>query len=187
MVTPSPTAVEERLLTDESFKRASTVDGWVPDTPGLYAIKVAVPDSLPEPFASLAIARGHSLIYLGKASGSLQKRFLGQELRARGHGTFFRSIGAVLGFRPQPSSLVGKANQHNYVFDLKDRQEIVDWINRHLLVSVVAVDGDIELYETALILKRRPPLNLRGNPAALPQLKALRDECLRIARTPTAL
>ena len=42
----------------------------------------------------------------------LNKRMLKQELRSKGHGTFFRSIGAVLGFRPDKGSLnIKKINE----------------------------------------------------------------------------
>ncbi len=44
---------------------------------------------------------------------------LGNELRARGHGTFFRSLGAVLGYLPPKGSLKGKSNQNNYTFQKK--------------------------------------------------------------------
>ncbi|GAA3871369.1 hypothetical protein GCM10022381_13080 [Leifsonia kafniensis] len=178
------TAFEARLLAAENFRSAGGIDALVPTRPGLYVIKMVERVDLPEPFTSLAIERGHDLIYLGKASQSLYTRFLFQELRGRGHGTFFRTIGAVLGFRPQQGSLRDKVNQNNYTFALNDRLEIVDWIDKHLLVSFVVIDDPVGPLEVALIRKHLPLLNIKDNPAALPELKALRGECLSIARNP---
>jgi len=97
------------------------------------------------------------------------------------------SIGAVLGFRPQPGSLLDMTNQTNYTFTLKDRQTIVDWIDQHLLATFVAVDDAVGPLEVALIKKHRPLLNIQHNPAALLELKTLRDECRRIARNPAQI
>lgn len=108
-------------------------------------------------------------------------RFLSQELRARGHGTFFRSIGAVLGYRPLAGSLIGKGNIRNYKFAPEDNRAIIDWINTNLLANWVEFSGAHEVEELALIKEHFPLLNLQGNPAALPELSTLRAECVRIA------
>lgn len=181
---PSPAAtsdVEAGLLDDESFRPAGSIDLEVPDCPGLYAIKVRDRTALPEPFSSLLDSRDSDLIYVGIASTSLRKRFLGQELRAQGHGTFFRSIGAVLGFRPPSGSLVGMVNGRNYTFAAQDNAAIIDWINANLIVNWIEFAGAHAVEESSLLRAHTPLLNLRGNPAALPHLKALRAECVRIA------
>lgn len=176
--------VEASLLNDEAFRPAGSIDPEVPDRPGLYAIKVRDRTALPEPFRSLLDGRDNDLIYIGIASTSLLKRFLGQELRARGHGTFFRSIGAVLGFRPPAGSLIGKANGRNYTFAPQDNAAIIDWINANLIVNWIEFAGAHAVEESALLRAHTPLLNLQGNPAALPLLKALRAECVRIANRP---
>ncbi len=186
-ITPSPAVasdVEASLLDDEAFRPAGSIDLEVPDRPGLYAIKVRDRTALPEPFSSLLGSRDGDLIYVGIASTSLRKRFLGQELRARGHGTFFRSIGAVLGFRPPSGSLVGMANGRNYTFAAQDNGAIIDWINANLIVNWIEFAGAHAVEESALLRAHTPLLNLQGNPAALPLLKALRAECVRIASRP---
>lgn len=137
--------------------------------------------ALPEPFKTHSEKRGHDLIYLGIATESLRCRFRDQELRARGHGTFFRSVGAVLGYRPPAGSLAGKSNTRNYRFAPTDAQAIIGWINANLLVNWVEFSGAHAAEESALIGKHLPLLNLQRNPAALPELSALRAECVRIA------
>ncbi|OAZ45757.1 hypothetical protein A9Z40_01255 [Microbacterium arborescens] len=173
--------VEASLLNDEGFRPAGSIDPEVPDRPGLYAIKVRDQTALPQPFCDLLNSRGSGLIYVGIASTSLRERFLGQELRARGHGTFFRSIGAVLGFRPPLGSLVGMANGRNYTFAARDNEAIIDWINANLIVNWIEFAGAHGMEESALLRAHTPLLNLQGNPAALPLLQALRAECVRIA------
>src|SRR5699024_2452589 len=138
--------------------------------------------SLPENFSQLSAQSGHQWLYIGIASQSLRKRFLGQELRARGNGTFFRSIGAILGYRPQIASLVGKGNTRNYKFSSDDQQAIISWINRSLSVNWIEFPTDaLSHAEATLIAKHRPLLNLAGNPAALKELSELRADCVRIA------
>ena len=178
-----PADIESSLLDVSGFRPAGAIDPEVPDRPGLYAIRVRSRTALPDPFQGIAEARDSDLIYVGIASKSLSRRFLGKELRARGHGTFFRSIGAVLGFRPVPGSLIGKANRRNYTFSPEDNRAIIDWINSNLLVNWVDFFGAHAVEEAALLRKHTPLLNLQGNPAALPQLKALRTECVRVAHT----
>lgn len=175
----------ETLLAHHRFVSAGDIDNKIPNAPGLYAIRVVNIDALPEPYRALAAERGHDLLYVGVATKSLRLRLLGQELRARGHGTFFRSLGALLGYRPTQGSLVGRANQSNYAFTLTDERAIIAWINTYLLISWVALDGDIAAAEKALIQERMPLVNIKHNPTRLPQLTAARAECVRIARTPS--
>lgn len=175
----------EALLKPRAFRPAGAIDLEVPDRPGLYAIRVRDRDSLPEPFRSHSELRGHDLLYVGIARQSLSLRFLGQELRARGHGTFFRSLGALLGYRPVAGSLICKVNTRNYAFASEDNRAIIGWINANLLVNWVEFSGAHMVEESALIRKHLPLLNLQDNPAALPELSALRNECVRIANFAT--
>jgi hypothetical protein len=183
-MTPS-LSIEESLLDPARFQSAEIVDGQVPELFGLYAIRVRDPAALPSPFRAIATARGSHLVYLGKAtSRTLRRRFLHNELRGRGHGTFFRSLGAVLGYRPPAGSLLGKRNQQNYRFSPADSAMIVAWINSNLEVSWVALDEGVHASEVTLIQKHTPLLNLRDNPKALPELAALRALCVQIGVAP---
>ncbi|KQZ84127.1 hypothetical protein ASD56_08930 [Microbacterium sp. Root166] len=171
------------MLEPTHFRSAKEVDADVPDQFGLYAIRARSLVVIPEPYRSVAEERESTLIYIGEATGqTLRKRFLRNELRGRGHGTFFRSIGAVLGYRPVAGSLVGKANQRNYRFSPTDTVAIVNWINDNLEVSWVAFDEGVHDVEVALIRRHGPLLNLRDNPRALRELSALRAQCCAIAQ-----
>lgn len=175
-------AVEAALTDAAHFRSARGIDKDVPDLFGLYAIRVRDTALLPEPYRSIAEKRRSNLIYLGEATGqTLRSRFLRNEIRGRGHGTFFRSIGAVLGYRPPAGSLVGKSNQRNFRFSPADTAAIAEWINTNLELSCVASDVGVHAAEVELIRKHTPLLNLRDNPAALPELSALRALCCQIA------
>ncbi|TKD66534.1 GIY-YIG nuclease family protein [Flavobacterium sp. ASW18X] len=154
----------ETLMKPKSFKAIPKVENKVPDRPGLYCMRIVDPTSLIPLFADVLRQRNHNIIYIGLASKSLKKRFLGQELRAKGHGTFFRSLGAVLGFTPEKGSLVGKKNQKNYKFSYKDQAAIIDSINENFIVNWVEVDGNIDAIENELLKTYLPLLNLAGNP-----------------------
>jgi hypothetical protein len=171
-------------MNQKNFKSASKIDDVVPvGRCGLYCVRIQNINSLPEPFRIILKNRGHNIIYLGIATSCLNKRFLNQELRGNGHGTFFRSIGAVLGFKPLKGSLLQKSNKRNYKFSKTDTEEIIRWINHNLLVNWVEYSGDFDVIETNLIQKHEPLLNLAKNPGALRELSELRSECVRIANS----
>lgn len=177
------THIEKRLMNKKLFKSVSTIDTLVPDYSGLYCIRINEPNKLPKPFNSHLKDRKHDIIYVGVATQSLSKRFLNQELRANGHGTFFRSIGAVLGYRPEKGSLMSKKNKRNYTFKESDELKIIEWINHNLKVNWVEYDGSLEELETELIRNHLPLFNIAKNPSALNELKELRAECVRIANS----
>ena len=171
----------ELLMGEAQFKDAANIDALVEDEPGLYCIRIRDIASLPIPFHGHLQARQHNILYIGIASESLLKRLVHQELRAQGHGTFFRSLGAVLGFRPPKGSLCGKGNRRNYKFSQADEQVIVAWINANLVVNWIPFRGDHEEAETDLIGRFKPLINLAKNPSRLECLSDLRSECVRIA------
>ncbi|HEY8749954.1 MAG TPA: hypothetical protein VIM11_18365 [Tepidisphaeraceae bacterium] len=156
--------------------------GLVDNGPGLYAIFVDNPKSLPEPFTSMLIRRGTNLLYVGRARDSLSVRLIDQELRHKRPATFFRGIGAILGFRPEPGSLRGKANQNNYRFAKTDTAQIIDWMGVHLLVRWLAMEvPDLVNIEPMVIHDLRPLLNTKHNPDCCRELADLRELCRRIA------
>lgn len=176
-----PYLVEKMLMNKQNFKSAKDVDGFVPQASGLYCIRIKNVHLLPEPFGTILLERGHDILYIGIASENLYNRFLNQELRAKGHGTFFRSMGAVLGYKPPKGSLIEKRNKKNYKFSKTDELKIIGWINENLMVNWVESAGDLDSLETSLIVKYLPLLNLSKNPAALQILSYLRKECVEIA------
>lgn len=175
--------LEKVLMNEENFKSAAIIDNLVPDSCGLYCIRIKDINELPKPFDAIAKDRNHNIIYIGIASQSLSKRFLNQELRAKGHGTFFRSIGAVLGHKPAKGSLLTKANKRNYTFSTSDEQKIIEWINTNLIINWVELNCDFESVETGIIQRHLPLLNLAKNPLALKQLSDLRAECVKTANS----
>lgn len=107
-----------------------------------------------------------------------------QELFAKGHGTFFRSLGALLGHRPEKGSLVEKKNQKNYRFPKRDEQKIAKWIIDNLAVNWIELEEDVRPFiEKCLIEKHLPLLNLSNNPAKIQKIEELREECIRIAKS----
>lgn len=174
---------EESLMSERNFKSVVAIDSLVPNQPGFYCIRIIDSNKLPEQFNKHLFERNHNIIYIGIASQSLLKRFLNQELRAKGHGTFFRSIGAVLGYKPEKGSLQTKSNKRNYKFKSNDEKQIINWINDNLKVNWVAFNGDFETVETNIIQKYLPLLNIAKNPMALKELSDLRAECVRIANS----
>jgi len=182
-VTRDSSSTEKVLMNSINFKPAGTIDDSVPNEPGLYCIRITDIEKLPKPFNVHLKKRGHNIIYIGIASKNLQARFLNQELRAIGHGTFFRSIGAVLGFRPEKGSLKAKSNKNNYTFKPADEKRIINWINSNLIVNWVVFKEDFNNIETSIIQRNLPLINIAKNPLALSDLKALRAECVRIANS----
>lgn len=179
-------AAESALLSDASFQSVHRIRA-VPEQLGLYAIRVTSADALPDPFRRHALNRNSRLIYIGEATKqTLGDRLTRNELGGRGHGTFFRSIGAVLGYRPLPGSLAHLKNQRNFRFSPADVAEIKHWIAANLEASWISLKAAIHDTEVALIRGHTPLLNIRDNPAALPELVALRGLCREIAQTPNA-
>ena len=173
--------IKKKLVTDAFFKEAKLIDNEVPDEPGFYCIMVKNPNKLPEPFASILIERNSNIIYTGLASKSLRSRFLGQELRGKSHGTFFRSLGAVLGYQPLAGSLRNKKNKQNFKFKKDDEIEIINWINHELLVNWLTCSSELYDLETLLIETYTPILNLAKNRNKMPELSRLRKKCVEIA------
>ncbi|TVR36942.1 MAG: hypothetical protein EA392_13950 [Cryomorphaceae bacterium] len=185
MLSANPTLnmneVAKELMDSRKQRAVSEIDTMVPDSPGMYCIRIRDRNVLPIPFSQQLDGRGHNIMYIGIASRSLHRRMLGQELRARGHGTFFRSMGALLGYTPPAGSLIGKRNQRNYRFSKTDETLIIEWMNRHLTVHWVTMQSGWDELETSLIAQHRPLVNLAKNPSPLPQLSELRRRCVDVA------
>ena len=154
----------------------------VPATPGIYCIKLRKGVPLPARFGKV---REDGIIYIGQASKSLKERLWEEELNHRRPATFFRSIGAMLGYLPPKGSLVGKSNTKNYKFSEKDTESIRKWMRQSLLVNFVAMEpAMIDDTEIALIKKYCPLANLKHNPVHNDELKAARNKCKEYANSP---
>jgi hypothetical protein len=170
----------EKFLKQESFQSLTELEvNEVMDVTGFYALRAKNISMFPEPFRTELKKRKTNLIYIGKGL-NIRKR-LNQECRGISHGTFFRSLGAILGFRPPKGSLIGKTNQYNYKYCKEDRDKIVSWVNDNLEFSFVEVPREILNKESALIIENTPLLNIQHNPQALQELINLRENCRQYA------
>jgi hypothetical protein len=152
---------------------------------GLYAVYIDDARNMPGVFRTYLTKKGSRLLYVGKAATqTLHTRLVTQDLQHQKPSTFFRGLGAVLGFRPPRSSLRGKKNQNNYTFAPQDTKAIVEWVQTHLSISCLAMSAeDASWHEVFLIDRFRPPFNTAHNKDALPELDALKRECRCIARS----
>ena len=151
----------------------SACGGKIPDQAGKYAFHVRSLDYLPEQFRNEADSRAiPTLLYIGKADSSLYERVWLQECQHRRPGTFFRSVGAMLGYR---SPLGGR----NYEFDSRDKATVVDWIASHLTLAWTTdpTEGSQRATEAQLIQTFAPLLNIQGNPRKFDELQRLRAMC----------
>lgn len=165
---------------DDNFKNISDLENEILNGSGLYCIRLKENSKLPERYENILDDRAYKYIYIGKATTTLRSR-LKEELEHVGPGTFFRSIGCVLGYRPMYGHLIGRANQNNYKFSDDDTDKIIDWLKNNVEVSIVKYDGDFSI-EAELIRKYSPLLNIKHNPNSLHELGVDRQECIRIAR-----
>ncbi len=179
----SSVQIEKNLLNEMSYRKASVIDAIVPNVPGIYFVRINANGVLPAAFKKHQIERGHNILYIGIATTSLKTRFLNQELRARGHGTFFRSIGAMLGYTPIKGSLITKSNKRNFKFSKESEREIINWINNNLIVHWSECVESLEELESVLVGKHQPLLNIAKNPSAIEILKGLRKRCVDIANS----
>ena len=170
----------EKKLIEGKFMSVPEAEYKIPNVPGLYCIKLKNGVELPEKFGTI---REDGIIYIGIASKSLKERLWEEELNHKRAATFFRSIGAMLGYLPPKGSLVGKSNTRNYRFNSYDTQLIKKWMKDSLLVNFVKVSDitQLEKIEKDLIRKYTPLVNIKGNPCASEALKEARRRCEDIA------
>ena len=178
---PGEFTAAEKALIGGKFVSANTLDDHtVPDVPGLYCIKLRKGVVLPAEFGK---PRDDGIIYIGQASTSLHQRFWRQELNHHGAATFFRGIGAVLGYLTPKGSLSGKSTK-NYKFSEQDTDAIRKWIRQSLFVNWIPFATDnMDTVERELIQKYRPLMNTTHNPTPSLELAAARERCREYARS----
>jgi len=168
-------------LTEGELISATDAEYRIPNNPGYYAIWVKHPSALPHQYFS--VQQTPTLLYVGITTRSLRKRLFEQDLRHKNSATFFRSLGAVLGFRPPPGSLLGKSNKSNYKFSNADTSAIIEWINTNIGVRFAVDNSPDKKFERYAISNLKPPFNGTHNPQPLPCLKMLREQCKKIANS----
>lgn len=164
------------------FKRVSmlSIDD-IPTSAGLYAITIDDESILPDTFSTELKRRNHKLLYIGISKDNLRTRLWKSELHCHKPATFFRSIGAILGFTPVAGSL--QSSSRNYKFSKEDQLLIEQWMADHLLVNFIPYNSNIEDIEKQLIVNYKPIINLRDNPYKIHELEILRNKCVTIGKT----
>ncbi len=164
------------------LSKIEEAEAEVPRKPGLYSIYVDSADALPPPFDNELKERGSQLLYIGIASKNLHRRLIRQDLRHRGPSTFFRGMGAVLGYRPPAGSLRERANKSNFKFNSCDTAAIIRWIDDHLLILWVERErSSLRETEKDLIRQLTPLMNWDHNSKKSITLARLREQCREIA------
>ena len=174
---------EEHLMKSELFRNTSDMSiKDVPSVPGMYAIEIVDKDLIRTPYSDELRKRKHNLLYIGIGRESLRERLWREELNNHKSATFFRSIGAVIGFRPKPGTLKSGSN---YKFSKDDTEKIRQWLREHTKVNYITHPSVPTLEETeiALISKYKPIINIKDNPYSIDELSEIREECKRIAKS----
>jgi hypothetical protein len=179
-----PLEIEKLLLLPEAYRAINAIEHLVPSEPGIYCIQTINAEAFLKIFLNTFKVRCHKIVYFGITKGSLKKRLLEQELHSKGPGTFFRSIGAILGFVPPAGSLSTYSNKNNFKFSPEDINAIINWMNNNLIINWVLVDSNWRAIEKQLIVKYRPLLNIRDNPEVIEEVTMLRAKCKTIANSP---
>ena len=176
--------IENNLMNEENYLMAGMIpEVAIPKRPGMYCFRIADIKSLPDGYREAMLERGHDILYIGQASKSLFTRCWEQELHHKSAATFFRKVGAMLGYRPIEGSLIGHSNQNNFTFNPTDTDKIISWIESNLLVNMIECPSKIlDSIEPELIAKHKPLLNGTHNPVRLSILEQDMKECRRIAK-----
>lgn len=168
--------VEDRLIRGQYTSVNSLDSTSIPQCAGLYCIKLRKGVTLP---TKIGEVREDGIIYIGQGT-NLYNRLWKNELNSKGRATFFRSIGAILGYMPPQGSLKSGRNYH---FSDDDTERIIKWMRQSLTVNYIVLDAaSLDSVEKRLIVKYMPLVNIKDNPNASEELKRLRRECVRQAQ-----
>ncbi len=173
--------IEKELIVNGKFCAIKDLNQNILDFKGFYCIRLKSNSRLPDRYQKILDKREHKYIYIGKAEGQSLRERLSQELELKKPGTFFRSIGCVLGFLPEKGHLKGNSNQNNFKFSKSDKEKIIEWLRNNVEISIANYNGDFDV-ESELIGKYCPLLNDTHNPMKLQELKDDKDKCRKVAR-----
>lgn len=173
-------AAEKRLIQGDFISVGALSGEMVPKVPGLYCIKLSKEAKLPVEYGPF---REDGVVYIGKAD-NLHERLWKEELNHQHPATFFRGIGAVLGYLPPKGSLIGYANQNNYEFSAEDTDAVIKWMHRYLAVNWIQLEpSQIVDTEKELIQMYQPMMNTTHNPKKNKALAAARKRCREYAKS----
>ncbi len=169
--------IERDLIQGDFYSVNELSKSLIPDKPGLYCIKLRKDVILPSKYGEIS---NDGIIYIGKASKSILQRLWEEELNHKRPATFFRSIGAILGYMPPKGSL---PKGSNYKFNETDTHAIREWMRQSLLVRFISInDATLTEFEESLIKKYKPLINILYNPNPSKELKAARAKCIQYGR-----
>ncbi|MBQ0085172.1 MAG: hypothetical protein KBS65_02905 [Prevotella sp.] len=170
------------LMESNCFRKVGVLNKMdIPEDKGVYAIRIDDINAMPNDFAKILKDRNHNLLYIGITKSNLRQRLWEEELHLKRPATFFRSIGAILGFMPPKGSL-SNTTSRNYRFSRDDERRIIQWMENHLLVNFISLDCDIDKAEDYLIKTYKPLINISKNPCKLAILEELRNKCVEFGR-----
>lgn len=129
-------------------------------------------------------------LYVGKAERSLNGRDVGTHFASgkTGSSTVRRSLAALLvnelSLRAVPRNLLKPDGSANFALEAESDVRLSDWMETHLaLATWIKPQGvDLDMVETAVLRRLRPPLNLDkvGEPRA--RLREARKQMADMAR-----
>lgn len=154
----------------------------IPNSPGLYCMRIVFVDKLPLEYAKILDKREHNILYIGTTRKSLKDEFYNNELMAKGPGEFFNLLGIILGYSPLKHSYSEKYGKLLFRFSDFDSGKIADWIEENIVVNFAEYGGDLETAEKTLIEKYIPLMNIRNNPEPVKELEALHKIAIRAAK-----
>lgn len=159
----------EAWLSEAVPVKVSQCASRLPHSSGLYAFYLTGKAKLHPAFQARLAACGHpTRLYIGKASQNLHKRVWEQECQHKRPGTFFRSVGVMLGY-------VSPTGGKNFCFSAAESRSTIEWINANLSVAWLAMNAaDLKAIEQHLIERHRPLLNIQDNPDKFALLSRLR-------------
>lgn len=156
--------------TDSNIKK-------VPNEKGIYYLKIDKFNSLPREFREEFKDRKDNFAYIGIGK-NIRKR-LEQELKGKGQGTFFRSIGAIL--KLQPMKLTNKKNC-NYKFPKDGNVTIKKYILENFSFDYKNPKDTLKELEKKEIKEKTPYFNIIHNNKKSSSLLIRREACLKEAR-----
>ena len=170
--------VIESYFSYNEFKNYADLDQDILTKKGIYCIRLKDGCYLPEPFQTIHLSREYKYLYIGKSDSTLKDR-LEEEIEHKRPGTFFRNIGALLGYEPIIGHLVGKKNVNNYKFSKQNTDAIIQWLYENVEIFIKEDKCDIE---KELIRFYSPLINWTYNNNQCYELKLAREKCRKIAR-----
>lgn len=137
----------------------------VPRSPGLYCVRG---DASAWTQLGLVPTLDGQPLYVGKAERSLQSRDVGTHFTAgkTGSSTLRRSLAALLADElaliPVPRNLAAPDGSANFALDAASDDRLNEWMEHRLLLATWSSPEDavLDLVETEVIRRLRPPLNL---------------------------